>query len=66
MSALKNFGYVLASILVCTVLFLGGTILSAIAALIAFVFTVGAAVGIVALLLKEYFEEPKPDPSKER
>lgn len=66
MSALKNLGYVLASILVCTVLFIGGTILSAITALIAFVFTVGAAVGIVALLLKEYFEQPKADPSKER
>jgi CHASE2 domain-containing sensor protein len=65
-SALKNLGYVLASILVCTVLFVGGTILTAIGALITFVFTVAAAVVIVALLLKEYFEQPKPDLSKER
>lgn len=64
MSVLKDIGYAVASILVCTVLFIGGTILTAVVTLIGFMLSVGAVVGFVALVLKEYFET-KPDPSKE-
>jgi hypothetical protein len=65
-NVLKNIGYVIASCLVCTVLFFAGTFLAAVGALISFILTIGAAVGIVALLLKEYFESKAADPSQER
>ena len=64
MDVLKNIGYVIASILVCTVLFFGGTLLAAFGAILSFIGVAVVAVGIVALVIKEYFET-KPDPSKE-
>jgi hypothetical protein len=59
MSAVKWVGYILAAILVLSILIAGGAILSVIGALIAIGLCATAVIGLTAVLIREYVESKK-------